>query len=44
MKNHWHEDSPLAAPNTEGNVWSKQVCTAFEPRADTPKGLSQCWY
>jgi hypothetical protein len=31
------EDAPLKAPNTEGNVWPKQVCPAFEPRADTPR-------
>ncbi len=34
----------LTAPNTDGNVWPKQVCPAFEPRADIPKGLQQCWY
>ncbi len=38
------EDSPLSAPNAEGNVWPKQVCPAFEPRAGTPEGLQQCWY
>jgi len=25
-------------------VWPEQVCPAFEPRADTPEGLRQCWY
>jgi hypothetical protein len=38
------EDTPLSVPNTEGNVWPKQVCLAFEPRDDTPEGVRQCWY
>ncbi|MEA4961881.1 hypothetical protein [Lutispora sp.] len=25
-------------------MWPKQVCPAFEPRADTHEGLRQCWY
>lgn len=36
------EDTPLSAPNAEGNVWPKQVCPAFEPRAGAPEGLQQC--
>ena len=35
------EDRLLSAPNSEGNVWSEQVCPAFEPRADTPNGVQQ---
>lgn len=38
------EDMPLPASNAEGNVWLKQVCPAFEPRANIPSGLRQCWY
>ena len=44
VENRRQEDAPLRAPNAEGNVWPKQVCPAFEPRADTPDGLRQCWY
>ena len=38
------EDALLSAPNAEGNVWPRQVCPAFEPRAETPDGIRQCWY
>ena len=38
------EDTILSAPNVEGNVWQRQVCPAFEPRADTPDEMRQCWY
>jgi hypothetical protein len=44
MEKPRREDAPLKVPNTEGNVWPKQVCLAFQPRADTPEGLRQCWY
>lgn len=44
MQNRRLEDSPLSAPNAEGNVWPKQACPAFEPRSNTPYGMSQCWY
>ena len=44
MKNNSQEDSPLSDPNSEGNVWPKQVCPAFIPRVDAPNGLWQCWY
>ena len=44
MERRRREDAPLSAPNTEGNVWPKQVCPAFEPRANTPEGMRQCWY
>lgn len=44
MEKRRREDALLLAPNTEGNVWPKQACPAFEPRADTPEGLRQCWY
>ncbi len=39
-----HEDAPLKAPNTDGNVWPKQLCPTFEPRSDAPLGVRQCWY
>ncbi len=38
------EETPLSAPNTEGNVWPHQICPAFEPRCDAPGGIHQCWY
>ncbi len=38
------EDMPLSAPNSEGNVWPRQFCPAFEQRADTTDGILQCWY
>ncbi len=46
MQNPWqrHEGITLSDPNAEGNVWPKEVCTAFEPRDDTPEGIRQCWY
>lgn len=44
MENRRREDVPLNAPNSEGNVWPKQVCPAFEPRDGAPPGLRQCWY
>ncbi|HNY93358.1 MAG TPA: hypothetical protein PKX80_08890 [Flexilinea sp.] len=44
MEKNKHENSLLNSPNSEGNVWPKQVCPAFEPRSDTPKELRQCWY
>ncbi len=44
METRRREDAPLKAPNAEGNVWPKQVCPAFEPRADAPEGLRRCWY
>lgn len=44
MECHRREDRPLNAPNAEGNVWPKQVCPAFGPRAGAPPGLRQCWY
>ena len=44
MERRRQEDMLLSAPNSEGNVWPRQVCPAFEPRANTPDGLHQCWY
>lgn len=44
MEKRRRDDAPLFAPNAEGNVWPKQFCLAFEPRADAPIGLRQCWY
>lgn len=44
MERQRREDMPLSAPNAEGNVWPQQVCPAFEPRANTPNKLRQCWY
>lgn len=44
MEKRRREDAPLSAPNAEGNVWPKQLCPTFEPRADTPNGIKQCWY
>lgn len=44
MKNKRQEDCYLSAPNAEGNVWPKQGCPAFIPRADAPNGIMQCWY
>lgn len=44
MENRRREDAPLSAPNTEGNVWPKQVCPAFEVRASAQVELRQCWY
>lgn len=44
QSNRRREDAPLKAPNTEGNVWPKQRCSAFEPRDSTPVGIVQCWY
>lgn len=44
MENRRHENAPLSAPNSVGNVWTKQVCPAYKPRANTPDGLKQCWY
>lgn len=44
MEMYRPEDVPLSAPNTEGNVWPNQACPAFEPRADAPDGMRQCWY
>ncbi len=44
MENRRREDAPLSAPNTEGNVWPKQVCPAFEVRANVQIELRQCWY
>lgn len=34
----------LSAPNTEGNVWPRQLCSAFERRAETPNEVRQGWY
>lgn len=44
MKNKWLEGRHLSAPNSDSNVWPKQVCPAFIPRHDTINGLRQCWY
>ena len=44
MENRRREDEPLSAPNTEGNVWPKQVCPAFEVRTNAQVELRQCWY
>jgi len=38
------EDASLTAPNSEGNVWPKQSCPAFEPRESTVAGQCECWY
>lgn len=38
------EDSPFTAPNSEGNIWPKQVCPAFIPRSGAPLDVRQCWY
>ena len=42
--NRRREDLPLSAPNMDGNVWPKQNCPAFTPRAEAADGLKQCWY
>lgn len=34
----------LSAPYTEGNVWPRQLCSAFERRAETPNEVRQGWY
>lgn len=44
VKNRRREDTPLVAPNADGNIWPKQSCPAFEPRERAVLGLSQCWY
>jgi hypothetical protein len=44
MNNRRREDEPLASPNTEGSVWPKQVCPAFEVRTSATVELRQCWY
>ena len=36
------EDRPMPAPNAGGNVWPKQSCPAFTPRAGTAE--ETCWY
>ena len=35
------EDMPLEKPNSDGNVWQRQVCPAFTPREDTI--LKECF-
>lgn len=37
-----HEDLPLSAPNSGGNVWPKQSCPAFAPRGGAAENT--CWY
>ncbi len=44
METSKREDAQLSAPNAEGNVWPKQACPVFEPRAETPCEVRQCWY
>jgi hypothetical protein len=46
MDNRWcrQEAMFLSAPNTEGNVWPRQLCPVFEPRDDSPNEVRQCWY
>lgn len=38
------QELPLEAPNSEGNIWPKQSCPAFEPREGYAKELQECWY
>lgn len=44
QKTRGNEDSPLMAPNAEGNIWPKQSCPAFEAREGALLDLHQCWY
>ena len=36
------EDRMISAPNSDGNVWPKQSCPAFTPRAGAVE--QACWY
>jgi hypothetical protein len=36
------EDFQLEKPNSDGNVWQRQVCPAFTPRDNTT--LKECFY
>lgn len=37
-------DKVLSAPNAMGNVWPKQSCPVFVPRAGQNPDVKQCWY
>lgn len=39
-----HSDLPFPAPNTGGRVGAFQVCHAFTPRDDVPRGVTRCRY
>lgn len=38
------EELVLHEPNKDGNVWPKQYCPAFTPRAEAPEEMPECWY